>query len=284
MRPDRSGSAALGLGSIDEDFRHERMSAGNPATRMFLEARDGLLALRKDYAAARRFRWPVLDHFNWALDHFDVFARGNEPPRCGFTAAGQETRLSYEERSLRSSRAANFLRDLGVRRGDCVLVMLPNHAALWNLMLACMKIGAVAVPSTTLLPTDDLRDRIERGEVRQLVAMASDHARVPEAQGIVARVAVDGAAPGWTDYAGAQAAQPVFGPEGPSPAEDPLLLYFTSGTTSRPKLVLHSHRSYPVGHLSTMYWLGLRPGDIHSTSTSACPAGPGMPGAACSHR
>lgn len=245
------------------------MNAGNPATRMFVEARDGLLALREDYAAARRFRWPALEHFNWAIDYFDVVARGNPATALWMVdAGGRDMRLSYEELSLRSSKAANFLRELGVRRGDRVLVMLPNHAALWELMLACMKIGAVAVPSTTLLSTDDLRDRIGRGEVRHLVAIARDHTRFPEAPSIVARVAVDGTAPGWTDYAGAQAAQPVFEPQGPTPADDPLLLYFTSGTTSKPKLVLHSHRSYPVGNLSTMYWLGLRPGDIHFNISS----------------
>ncbi|MBW4980886.1 AMP-binding protein, partial [Marinobacter adhaerens] len=68
---------------------------------------------------------------------------------------------------------------------------------------------------------------------------------------------------GWAAYDDAFEASETFAPDGPTGADDPLLLYFTSGTTAKPKLVRHSHRSYPVGALSTMYWLGLQPGDVH---------------------
>ena len=97
------------------------------------------------------------------------------------------------------------------------------------------------------------------------------------------RVAVGGAADGWHGYADLLGAGPKFEPDGPTRADDPLLLYFTSGTTAKPKLVLHSHRSYPVGHLSTMYWLGLLPGDVQSERVVAG-LGPSTPGAACSRR
>ncbi|MFN2593227.1 MAG: AMP-binding protein, partial [Candidatus Dormibacteria bacterium] len=82
------------------------------------------------------------------------------------------------------------------------------------------------------------------------------------------RIAVGGGVEGWLDYAGADQADDTFRADGPTQADDPMLLYFTSGTTSQPKLVEHTHASYPVGHLSTMYWIGLRPGDVHLNVSS----------------
>ena len=127
----------------------------------FLQARDYLIASRTDYETAyREFRWPKLSHFNWALDYFDVMARGNDGLALWVVnEAGGETRLSFAEMSGRSSRAANFLRGLGVARGDVILLMLGNVVPLWEIMLAAIKLGAVVIPATTLLNTDDLRDR-----------------------------------------------------------------------------------------------------------------------------
>src|SRR6516225_2090500 len=158
----------------------------------FISARDFLLGCREDYATAYRdFQWPKLDRFNWALDYFDAMARDNAQPALWLVDDdGGETKLSFAALSERSNQVANALRDLGVRRGDRILVMLGN------------------------------------------------------------------------------AASARFTPDGETGADDPLLLYFTSGTTAIPKLVLHTHQSYPVGHLSTMYWIGLRPGDLHLNISS----------------
>ena len=160
----------------------------------FTEARDFLLRHREDpVTACRDFRWPVLERFNWALDHFDVMARENDALALHIVSEdGGERKLSFKEMSQRSAQVANHLRSLGVQRGDRVLLMLGNELPLWEAMLACMKLGAVLIPATALLTTDDLRDRIERGQVR----------------------------------------------------------------------------SYPVGHLSTMYWIGLEPGDVHLNISS----------------
>ncbi len=235
------------------------------SARAFLQARDFLLHHRSDYATAYAgFRWPRLDHFNWALDYFDPMARGNQTPALWIVDEdGRQDKLSFEEMSRRSSQAANWLRGLGVRRGDRVLLLLPNEVALWECMLACIKLGAVIVPTTTLVSVDDLRDRFERGAVRHVICSVSAVERFAAFDGAYTRVVVGGDAPGWQSYEGSRQAPGEFLPDGPTRAEDPLLLYFTSGTTSRPKLVLHSHQSYPVGHLSTMYWIGLRPGDVH---------------------
>ncbi|QOK94549.1 AMP-binding protein (plasmid) [Ralstonia pseudosolanacearum] len=233
----------------------------------FLRCRDALLAHREDYdTAVRDFAWPALDRFNWALDYFDGMARGNAATALWvLDEQGGETRLSFAQMAERSARVANHLRALGVRRGDRVMLILGNVPALWDVMLACMKLGAVIIPATTLLTADDLRERIAMGEVGHVVAGATDCAKLDGVAGTFTRIAVgaDRAPPGWHRLEDAYAASPEFTPDAPTQASDPLLLYFTSGTTSRPKLVMHTHASYPVGHLSTLYWIGLRPGDVH---------------------
>ncbi len=235
----------------------------------FLAARDLLLRHRDDYAAARRdFRWPELDRFNWALDYFDVMARDNTAPALWLIDedAG-ETKLSFAELSARSNRVANGLRQLGVARGDRILLMLGNVVPLWESMLAAMKLGAVIVPATTLLTPGDLADRFARGNVRHVIAGPDAATKFADLPGHYTRIVV-GDAPGWHSFARIYDGSPQFAPDGETRADDALLLYFTSGTTARPKLVLHSHRSYPVGHLSTMYWLGVRPGDVHLNISS----------------
>ncbi|NML44596.1 AMP-binding protein [Ramlibacter sp. G-1-2-2] len=235
----------------------------------FLQARDFLLAHRQDYATAYRdFRWPVLDAFNWALDHFDALAADNEAPALWIVEEdGSEQKFSFREMAARSNRAANFLRGEGVRRGDRILLMLGNEVALWDIMLASMKLGAVVIPATTLLTPQDVQDRVERGEVKFAITAAANADKLAPLPANCGRLTIGGAAPGCKAFA--PEAQPdTFTPDGVTKATDPLLLYFTSGTTAKPKLVLHSHQSYPVGHLSTMYWLGLQPGDVHLNISS----------------
>jgi acetyl-CoA synthetase len=236
----------------------------------FVAARDFLLDCRQDYERAYRdFRWPVLDRFNWALDYFDPIARGNDRIALWIVNQGaEEHRLTFAEMAERSNRVANHLRRLGVRRGDRVLLMLGNVVPLWECMLAAIKLGAVIIPATTLLTRDDLVDRFERGRARHVVISAEDADKFGEVPGDYTRIAVGGAAPGWRRYEDAYDAPADFTPDGETGASDPLLLYFTSGTTAKPKLVLHSHQSYPIGHLATMYWIGLQPGDVHLNISS----------------
>jgi acetyl-CoA synthetase len=322
----------------------------------FRAARDLLLRHRADYEAARaEFSWPELDEFNWALDWFDVIAT-EHPDRTalrivtGPGGAGPNgdhgTRISYLEMSRRSDQVACWLRDLGVRRGDRLLLMLGNIAPLWEVILATMKLGAVIVPTSTLLGPADLADRIERGDVRHVVTESAHVPKFREVPGDWTRIAVEptvggaiaeasesngaggaqgaagtgvGGAPGagaaqgaggaaaasaetseanvaggaegaagtggiggvqgtaaasapapgvWLPYADSYGASSDFAPDGVTRATDPLLLYFTSGTTAQPKLVQHTHASYPAGHLSTMYWIGLQPGDVHLNISS----------------
>jgi acetyl-CoA synthetase len=244
------------------------MNASNAAP--FLAARDFIFRHREDHATAYRdFRWPKLDRFNWALDYFDPMARGNVQPALWLVDedAG-ETKLSFAEMSDRSNRVANALRALGVRRGDRILLMLGNVVPLWECMLAAMKLGAVIVPATMLLTRNDLADRFARGRVRHVIASSDVAAKFADLPGDYTRIAVGSDVPGWVSYAKGYEASADFTPDGETRADDPLLLYFTSGTTATPKLVLHSHQSYPVGHLSTIYWIGLKPGDLHLNISS----------------
>lgn len=241
-----------------------------PAIDAFIAARDFLLAHRHDYDTAYAgFKWPELGEFNWALDYFDALARRNDSPALWIVEEdGSEARLSFAEMSERSNRVANWLRTLGVTRGDRILVMLGNEVPLWETMLAAMKLGAVVIPATTLLSEADLADRLERGQVRHVVAGSAHTAKFTNLPGDYTRVAVGAPVDGWHDFAEASTASAEFMPNGATRATDPLLLYFTSGTTSKPKLVEHTHQSYPVGHLSTMYWIGLQPGDRHMNISS----------------
>src|SRR3712207_5542663 len=228
-------------------------------------SRDQLLALRgRHETAVAEFRWPELgERFNWAVDWFDAVARGNDRPALVLVAEdGTTTRRSFDEMALRSDQLAAWLAGRGVRRGDPVLLMLGNQVELWESMLAVFKLGAVVMPTTTAVGPADLVDRIARGGARHVVCNAVDVGKFDQVPGDYTRISV-GPAEGWADLrAAADLEHAPVGHPGTAPG-DPLLLYFTSGTTSRPKLVEHTQVSYPVGHLSTVYWLGLQPGDVH---------------------
>lgn len=240
------------------------------ATETFRAARDFLLEHREDYETAYAgFRWPRVDHFNWALDWFDVIAENNDRTALHIVEEdGRRTEVSFAAMSERSDRAANWLKAQGVREGDRILVMLGNQVELWESALAAMKLRAVVIPATPLLGPADLRDRVERGRVRHVLVRAADTAKFDEVPGDYTRVAVGDEVAGWLPYADVAKAPAAFTPGRETDADEPLMLYFTSGTTASPKLVEHTHVSYPVGHLSTMYWIGLRPGDVHLNISS----------------
>ncbi len=239
-------------------------------TREFREARDFLVAHREDYETAYRdFRWPHFDRFNWARDWFDALAV-EQPEVAALTIVeedGEVNSRTYAEMAERSRQVAGWLTEAGLQPGDRVLIVLGNTVPLWETMLGCIRAGAVMIPATTLLTDADLADRIDRGGVRAVVTSSADTGRYAGIADHCIRVAVGAPVEGWlpfddsTSYDG-----PV--PEVDTSAHDSLLLYFTSGTTSRPKLVEHTQVSYPVGHLSTMYWIGLQPGDVHLNVSS----------------
>ena len=250
------------------------------STESFKNARDFLLQNREDYTAAKAgFVWPEALPFNWALDWFDAELASTPQSRDQTalwivdTATGTEIRQSFTDLSRRSNQVANYLHGLGLKRGDHLLVLLGNVPALWEVMLAAMKLGIIVIPATTLLTADELSDRLERGCARAVLATGDQLLKCEGLAGKnVLRIQVpNGHAAensNWHDYNEAFSQPVEFQPDDETQPHDPLLLYFTSGTTAKPKLVRHSHRSYPVGSLSTMYWVGLEPGDVHLNVSS----------------
>ena len=245
-------------------------SPSNPDLNAFLAARDFLLQHRTDYELVyQQFRWPQLTQFNWAMDYFDAYARGNQKTALWIVEeSGSELKLSYDQMSRRSNQVANFLCRKGVCRGDRIIVMLPNVVAMWEVMLAALKLGAVVIPSATLLTHDDLKDRLVRGQARHVIANAAFTGSFAELPGEYSRIVVDKPVNGWISYWDAYREDDTYVPDAATKPTDPALLYFTSGTTAEPKLVLHTHQSYPVGHLVTMYWIGARPDDLHLNISS----------------
>ncbi len=242
-----------------------------PATEAVRAARDFLFDHATDYdGAVAGFRWPELTEFNFALDWFDVVA-GEHPDRPAVTIVDADLNVqstSYGELSRRSDQVAAWLTDLGVRRGDAMIVMLNNTIELWETLFGVLKVGAVAIPTSTLLTAGELEFRVRTAGATYTIAPTALADRFAGLPGEVTRIGVGDPVPGWTDFADSHGGPDTFAPDAPTPAGDTCLLYFTSGTTARPKLVRHTQVSYPVGHLSTMWWLGVRQGDVHLNISS----------------
>ncbi len=238
----------------------------------FRAARDFLVDARLDYARAyEQFTWPRPEYFNFALDWFDAVLAAETPEATALRIIEDDRTdrsYSFAVMSRRSSQVANWLAERGVSRGARVLVVLGNQVELWEVTLAAMKLGAVIIPATTLLTVDDLADRVGRSHASAVIVRADVAERVDALAGDFAKIVVGASRPGWHDYAESALASEAFTPQGLTRASDPLLIYFTSGTTALPKMVEHTHASYPIGHLSTMYWIGIRPGDVHLNVSS----------------
>ncbi len=246
-------------------------SAVIPEPPTFRQARALLLELDDRYVAAKTtFVWPRPERFNWALDWFDAeLAAGDHGAKIALKVVGEtvETR-TFAELSQDSARLANGLRSIGAKRFDRLLMMLGASPELWVTMLAAMKLGLVLIQAMPQLGEADIADRLERGKAKFLVAHAGDAEKFAAVDKCVEKIAVGGAPDGWRAFGSLISPNARFQPDGPTAADNPMLLYFTSGTTARAKLVQHSHASYPIGHLSTMYGLGLKPGDVHLNISS----------------
>src|SRR5919201_492546 len=204
----------------------------------FVDARAFLLKHRTDYdAAVTDFRWPDPVPFNWALDWFDA-ELARDPESRDRTAlwivdvgTARETKLSFGALSGRSNRVANFLRAQGLKRGDHLLLLLGNVVPLWETMLAAMKLGVVVIPATTLLTPDELQDRLDRGRARVVVAAQDQVGKFANLRADNLVRIVVGASDkqeGWLPFERAAEFPESFAPDGPTGADDPMLLYFTS--------------------------------------------------------
>src|SRR3954454_14921040 len=197
----------------------------------FQEARAFLLKHRTDYdAAVKGFRWPDPAPFNWALDWFDAELARNADSKdrvaLWIVDAGsdKETKLSFAALSRRSNQVANFLRAQGLKRGDHLLLLLGNVVPLWETMLAAIKLGVVVIPATTLLTSDELRDRLERGRAQAVVATQDQVAKFADlGANDLLRIVVGTASDGWLPFEQSADASESFTPDGPTNADASML-------------------------------------------------------------
>ena len=237
-------------------------------TQKFSEAREYLLKNRLDYEKViNEFKWPVFDQFNWARDWFDVYAQGANKTALWIKRDGEtDQKLSYIELSERSNKVASYLQKIGVKKGNHIIVLLPNIVATWEVTLAAIKIGAVLVPTSVLATQNEITDRIKRCQAKFIITELSGMEKISD-EFQITKILVGASAKGWMSYEDAYSEKNQYNLI-ETKAVDPLFLYFTSGTTSKAKLVQHTHQSYPVGHLSTMYWVGIQENDIHQNISS----------------
>jgi medium-chain acyl-CoA synthetase len=224
-----------------------------------------------DYeTTVRDFRLEVPDRFNFARDVIGRWAQ--DPGKLAMHwlgPDGAEKKLTFRDFAERSDRFARLLQQNGVRPGDRVMVQLPRVPAWWEVLLGCFKAGAVAVPGTVLLTAKDIQYRTGLAEGVAYVCDADNAPKVDQVRGelpsLRTLIQVGGeAGAGWLDYEREMAGQAGAFTTLDTAASDPALIYFTSGTVGNPKMVLHTHASYPIGHLTTgKFWLDLGPDDLH---------------------
>ncbi len=242
-------------------------SHGLSATRGFLAARDLLRALRDDHeAATARFCWPRPDHFNWALDWFDRVAVDNTRVAVRALDLSNQKSATYAELSESSSRVANWLRRLGLRRGQRVLLLLDDQLAFCEATLAVMKLGAVLVLARATMTAAAVNEVIGRVGPAFVIAAAHLADALPAAQPRATRICVGGKVPGWRAYTDAYLERRSFSPDGVTAVDDPLLIYIAPGSAGRIRMVCHTH-AHPIGTLPGTYWSGLLPGDVHVAVT-----------------
>ena len=205
-------------------------------------------------------------YFNFARDVFERWTK-ERPEALALWCVGEsdspEQKFTFGRLAQDLRRAASFFHQIGIQRGDRVLIITPRLPQWWVAMLGLIRLGAVPIPGTPMLTAKDIRYRLEAAEATTLI---TDLEGAEKAAGleIAHKIMVDGERSGWTSFPeGLGQANPGFDPE-PTRSDDPGIIYFTSGTTGPPKMVLHTQASYGMGHRITgQLWLDLKPEDVH---------------------
>jgi acyl-coenzyme A synthetase/AMP-(fatty) acid ligase len=229
-----------------------------------------------DYEGERAsFRLDVPPRFNWVLDVFErrALADPDGLALLSLDATGAvAARHTWSQLARETRRMGNALTGLGVGKGDPVFLMLPRVPEWYVAALGAIRIGAVPMPGTMLLTGKDIEYRMNRAGAVAAITDSEGAAKVDSVAGNLEALAhkiVVGESPsgGWTPMAGLlEGASPNPTPADPTASDDPLLLYFTSGTVSYPKMVMHTQASYGLGHtITAKYWQDLREGDVHWT-------------------
>ena len=226
--------------------------------------------------ALRHDRIEVPERFNWATEVFEgrhVRRSPDRPALIWTDDAHHEVRFSYRQFAQAGTRLLNLLRRLGLKEHQTLFVMLPVFPEVWLSYYAAIKGGFVLVPAATILLPSDIEYRFRQlrpGAVLAdpLSAKKIDWAENSLGQPIPIKLVAGGDRPGWrsVDEAHAESGEASAAATRTS---DPLFQFFTSGTTGLPKVVTHTHESYPIGHLTTSAWVGVQTGDVHSNISQA---------------
>lgn len=227
--------------------------------------------------AYKNFTWNVPEYFNFAFDVVDSWANKdpNKLAMLWVSETNEIKKLSYQHFQKRSNQVAKVLESLGLKKGDRALLLMTRIPAWWELVLGMMKAGIVFLPATTQLTSKDIIYRIESSKASVVITDEENAAKFDAIREKIPQVAyfllvreyenVNKSEKHWHYYDDLlENITPDFSPVQKTHKDDPLLLYFTSGTTGYPKMVLHTHSSYPIGHQVTgHYWLDLKPEDLH---------------------
>lgn len=221
----------------------------------------------------QNFSISVPDRFNFAYDVLDALAQ-QKPDKQALVWVredGEKHIFTFSELKRLSDKAANYFLSLGIKKGDKVMLILKRHYEFWYTIMALHKIGAVTIPATHLLTKKDIEYRVNAADIRMIVCTSSGDIAdsVDAAKGMPTldfKAILSGARDGWQDYtAGVEAASEALCVSDLPENDDVMLLYFTSGTTGLPKMVIHSY-TYPLGHIPTaVYWQNVDPNGLHLT-------------------
>mgnify|MGYP001362503920 FL=1 len=217
----------------------------------------------------KEFKWEVPEYFNFARDVFDYWAKDPEKLALFWVDDnGKEEKRTFAQMTEESNKLANVMKEQGVQKGDVVVVVMSRQLEWWVINLACLRLGAVISPGTVMLTPKDLKYRFDSAEATCVIVDSVNAPKVDEIRSdcpyLKCFMTIEEARDGWVFYNEAVSKASAEFETEKTKSDDNAILYFTSGTTGYPKMTLHTHASYPIGHIVTgKYFLDLNPGDLH---------------------
>ncbi|HXQ93463.1 MAG TPA: AMP-binding protein [Nitrososphaerales archaeon] len=225
---------------------------------------------RGDYQALTESKIDVPEYFNWTQELFESVHTKRNPNKTALLwtdQRGNETKYTFLELAGRSNKFLNLLREKGLSKDDSIFVMLPVLPEIWLSYLTAIKGGFVLIPAATILTAEDIAYRFNQFFPSVVVTDSSGAERIDAAIKILGKevrfkIIVGGKRDQWIRVEEIDSHSDLAKPE-KTKSHDRLLIFFTSGTTGLPKMAVHTHESYPIGHLTTATWLGVKSNDVH---------------------